>query len=498
MAAPTSRGTPYISQFVQLPSPTPASGTDPEPPKETGAPSSGTSSSKQIGTTAWLAKQRKPHAAQEASSKGEEELEIVNTYGAYFWCATMLAQHFEAGPRLGVPEFFVNDHFISLRGDTPAHRQARETLASDGYKNPMVALVKREGLVSIPNCALPNMRYPLDALKFYLDRSGPIMFYWNKTNPDTGKTYRHCSLIVEIRNEQIIYYDPDDQESIDGDPEKKMSIKEFNQRRLRFPYAMLQRQGALERYPNRDKADLFPSQEPDYSNPECRKGNIRYLEVPYEGQFAYWEGDDELTEENLKGRDDPTGCWYSVAKMINGYFGTETVGIPELYNPDPDTIFGMGDIPRRREGHSNLAGHFETLMKNERLEAVPESEVGGRPFSIDELDKLIKKGGPIFFILEIMNESTHRAFIHACLITGVDKDRGRVIYHDPRQPGKTENRTNDISMTIEQFNIVRDHYNAMPMLQRSKKAEGSGKEGKRAQAWKKLKGFGNQVFGKES
>ena len=104
-------------------------------------------------------------------------------------------------------------------------------------------------------------------------------------------------------------------------------------------------------------------------------------------------------------------------------------------------------------------------MENEQLAAVPASE-GNQRFSIEQLEYLLKVGGPILFSWEKLRRSNNVTVRHMSVVIGVDKDRQRVIYHDPETREEGE-RSANASMPIEQFNIVRDVWEPKPLLQRS-------------------------------
>lgn len=456
--------TPYISQFEVVPKPSSSSADQGSRPNENTPDATSSTPSRPrrgISTKKWLSaffKCARPQTTEETRSKATEEcssqnesLQLINKHGAWFHCVTMLAQHFEEGPRLGIPELYKENRFLPLRGDALQQLFAFQELQEKGYENAHIALLKRENLRTVARCGNTNVKYTRDYLEFLLNRSGPIMFFWNKQREQTGETYSHASVIVGVDEEknEIIYHDPEGRGDADNARDARMSIDEFNERRQKVQFGMLQRQGALERYPNHK--DFLANEQPDYSTPEARQGSIFYLETPYLSQNNFGADD-----SNPTGMNDRTGCWYTSAAMLGAFFEEgPRLGVPHLYKDG--------------EGHSNFnARALPAFMENEQLEEVPGSK-GNQHFSIEQLEDLLKAGGPILFSWEKVRRSNNVTIRHMCVVVGVDKDRQRVIYHDPETRERGE-RSANASMSIEQFNIARDVRPRLPLLQRSREA----------------------------
>ena len=72
--------------------------------------------------------------------------------GCWYCSAEMVAYHFEAGPRLGVPEFHTSDGHMATGSTGTAQSAARQALAAKGYTSEHKALADREGLAAVPGC----------------------------------------------------------------------------------------------------------------------------------------------------------------------------------------------------------------------------------------------------------------------------------------------------------------------------------------------------------
>ncbi|WP_375680043.1 papain-like cysteine protease family protein (plasmid) [Rhizobium sp. T1470] len=121
------------------------------------------------------------------------------------------------------------------------------------------------------------------------------------------------------------------------------------------------------------------------------------------------------------------GCWYACARMVgHSVEAGPRLGLPELYNP--------------RSGHDGLRDltHVEQFILNEGLTKVdlPDSQ----QFSHEELGELLYRHGPIIF-----GWQTPQGIWHMSVLTGVDKNTSRVVFHDP-QKGP------DLTMPLDYFN----------------------------------------------
>lgn len=163
----------------------------------------------------------------EASSHQPTDFKLTVPYvsqegdptGCWYACAQMIGQHFEAGPRLGVPQRY--------NSQTGQHHG----VTADSIKQ----LIKNENLLSVN---LPRSGVFLhDELEYLLKRRGPIMFGWVSA---PGQGPRHMSVITGISRERnaVIFHDPNPRRGAD----QEMSLETFNARLAwDMPNAMLQR-----------------------------------------------------------------------------------------------------------------------------------------------------------------------------------------------------------------------------------------------------------------
>lgn len=117
--------------------------------------------------------------------------------------------------------------------------------------------------------------------------------------------------------------------------------------------------------------------------------------------------------------DDRNGCWYACAQMIG-------------YNVELGPRLGVPALHDAASGHNRLdLGHASDFMGNEQLSTVdlPDS----RQFSHEDLGALLYRHGPIIFGWQTPGGNWHMS-----VLTGVDRETDRVVFHDPeRGPGKT-------------------------------------------------------------
>ncbi|WP_159347262.1 papain-like cysteine protease family protein [Roseomonas harenae] len=166
--------------------------------------------------------------------------------GCWYCSAMMLAYHFEAGPRLGVPEFYGPSGHMATGSSGTAQTAARAALAAKGFINEHEALATREHLASVPECQT-NKTFSVSELEILLRRAGPIFFYWMKTSKASGATYGHASVMIgtEDSGSQIIYHDPEGEASIGVFRNARMPVATFHQLRQKWKYAMMQREGVI-------------------------------------------------------------------------------------------------------------------------------------------------------------------------------------------------------------------------------------------------------------
>ena len=89
--------------------------------------------------------------------------------GCWYCSAQMVAFHFEAGPRLGVPEIHSGGHAATGSALAQTRLQAARGV---GGKNEHDLLAEREGLEPVPRCADAAYLYRLTSLEVLLRRTG--------------------------------------------------------------------------------------------------------------------------------------------------------------------------------------------------------------------------------------------------------------------------------------------------------------------------------------
>ena len=164
--------------------------------------------------------------------------------GCWYCSAMMVAYHFEAGPRLGVPEFHgTGGHMATGSSGTP-QSAARVALQAKGFVNEHEALATRENLVAVPDCEKAK-DFTVAELEKLLRKSGPIFFYWRKTSNANGATYGHASVIVGVEDSghKVVYHDPEGSASIGAFRNARMAISTFNSLRQKWKYALMQKAG---------------------------------------------------------------------------------------------------------------------------------------------------------------------------------------------------------------------------------------------------------------
>ena len=115
--------------------------------------------------------------------------------GCWYASACMIAYAFEAGPRQGVPELY-----------SMPIQQADGTAATGHWAIEygwLWVLKRNEHLVDLAG-GMPGTPQELSmALRLW----GPLMMFWTKTQG--GQSYGHASVIIGVRNNQVIYHDPE-------------------------------------------------------------------------------------------------------------------------------------------------------------------------------------------------------------------------------------------------------------------------------------------------
>ena len=141
--------------------------------------------------------------------------------GCWYASTCMVACHFEAGPRLGLPEKF-----------DPV-KQGHAGMKNEDYPK----LMANEHLVAIDLPA--GKSWTADQIADMLRRYGPLSFGWNKTGK-SGKSYGHRSVVIgyDGTRTEVIFHDPEKA------PNSRLSLADFNAKfRWSNPYAMLRRDG---------------------------------------------------------------------------------------------------------------------------------------------------------------------------------------------------------------------------------------------------------------
>ena len=184
-----------------------------------------------------------PYVSQLSKAGG-----VNDPTGCWYFSAMMLAYYFEAGPRLGVPEFYVNGGHMATGSDGPDQDAARIALQAASYVDEHEALAQREHLESVADCDSPRRAFTVFEIEKLLRRAGPIFFYWQKTSK-SGATYGHASVIIGVEDgggsSNVVYHDPEGDPRIGQSRNARMTIDTFNSLRQRWKYAMMQRSGVV-------------------------------------------------------------------------------------------------------------------------------------------------------------------------------------------------------------------------------------------------------------
>ena len=155
--------------------------------------------------------------------------------GCWYASCCMLAFHFEAGPRLGVPELYdpASGHLPIGGSEATAALNGKAINTTSGGEEIMA---KREHLEPVPGLAKDRS---LQALEVLMRGHGPIYFAWTKTSG--GSSYGHISVLIGTvdHTKQVIYHDPENA------PNSRMSLVDFNAKRMRGTYDMLRRIGVI-------------------------------------------------------------------------------------------------------------------------------------------------------------------------------------------------------------------------------------------------------------
>ena len=155
--------------------------------------------------------------------------------GCWYASCCMIAFHFEAGPRQGVPELYVpTSGHLPIGGS-----QATSALNKKGINTTSGGeeiMAKREGLEPVPDL---TKNRSLSELEMLIRANGPIYFAWTKTH--SGSTYGHISVLIgtDDAKAQIIYHDPENA------ADSRMALATFDAKRMHGTYDMLRRKGVI-------------------------------------------------------------------------------------------------------------------------------------------------------------------------------------------------------------------------------------------------------------
>ncbi|MFL5338896.1 MAG: papain-like cysteine protease family protein [Gemmataceae bacterium] len=178
------------------------------------------------------------------------------------------------------------------------------------------------------------------------------------------------------------------------------------------------------------------------------------LDVPYCNQLRFPNGCSPLN--------DPTGCWYASACMVGWFFEAgPRQGVPELHSSRlPAEIrnrlgfqghFATGSANARQVMQAYAGGQSEhvLLAQREHLAAVEDCATTHN-YTADELERYLRRYGPIFFYWTKTN-AEGQTYGHASVLCGVRELCPELTFHDP------ENAPNSL-LTLDDFNTKRQHW----------------------------------------
>lgn len=184
-----------------------------------------------------------------------------------------------------------------------------------------------------------------------------------------------------------------------------------------------------------------------------------YLDVPYCNQLRF---PNSCSEDN-----DPTGCWYACACMVGWYFEVgPRLGVPEIHS---------ARLPQEVQARLGFRGHFATgsaeantmmrhfgggrsehdlLAQREQLTPVERCADAGYQYSHDELERLLRRFGPIFFYWrKTADGQTHG---HASVLVGVVERSPDLVVHDPENAPHTLMGLADFNARRQRGNYSQD------------------------------------------
>lgn len=145
-------------------------------------------------------------------------------------------------------------------------------------------------------------------------------------------------------------------------------------------------------------------------------------------------------------------CWRAAFSMIGRYYGRPDIDysdMPELYNGSEYDYIRDGDI-------------LEEVLRRENLQVVDGCNDPDRKFSIQELEALLRKHGPIAFSWQPENVpffEEHPERHHWCVIVKADPDSSRITYLNPmrRRNDPEGKRVRKDWINIDEFNSLRTY-----------------------------------------
>lgn len=145
---------------------------------------------------------------------------------------------------------------------------------------------------------------------------------------------------------------------------------------------------------------------------------------------------------------DTTGCWYAAICMIAYYHAPgPRLGVPALYKKTKYMRDQQGNLTQ----HTAIAAEpiggdsYETLKKNEGLEAVPLPAL--KKWTCLQLAKILGQHGPCYVRRGFRNNVGQLVGGHAIVLVGSKLSTNTVIYHCPTVGANLE-------MAIDEFNRV--------------------------------------------
>lgn len=171
------------------------------------------------------------------------------------------------------------------------------------------------------------------------------------------------------------------------------------------------------------------------------------LDVPFVTQLDIG-GHARPADSTAKPLNDPTGCWYASACMVNYYYESgPRLGVPEIYKQALDKGGQLGHYATGSGPANKLcSNHHELLAKRENLVPV-DGCASGKVYSKEDIEALLTNSGPIFmYWMKTHGASTYG---HASVIKGTYGSE--IIFHDPEKKPNSK-------MDVGDFNAKRQNW----------------------------------------